>query len=228
VITDEARVEALRGAEAKAHALFEAAVERGLLVPGRGEREVSDAVRDLAGELFGIERYWHKRVVRAGVNTLEPYAANPPERVLGEDDIVFLDFGPLLEEWEADFGRTYVLGDDPVKHRLAGDLSEIWRAGKDHFDAHPEITGAELFAHVVGLIEAAGWEHGTRHTGHQVGEFPHDKIERAALDAYIAPGSDLPMRRLDGQGRPCHWILEIHAVDRERGFGGFFEQLLDI
>jgi Xaa-Pro dipeptidase len=36
------------------------------------------------------------------------------------------------------------------------------------------------------------------------------------------------MRRPDARGRSCHWILEIHLVDRERGFGGFHEELLDI
>jgi Xaa-Pro aminopeptidase len=71
--------------------------------------------------MFGIRRYWHKRIIRAGPNTLQPYRENPPDRVIGADDIVFADFGPIFEEWEADFGRTFVLGDDPVKHRLAAD-----------------------------------------------------------------------------------------------------------
>jgi Xaa-Pro dipeptidase len=48
------------------------------------------------------------------------------------------------------------------------------------------------------------------------------------IDCYITSGNDLPMRRLDASGKPCHWILEVHLVDRERGFGGFYEQLLDI
>jgi Xaa-Pro aminopeptidase len=76
---------------------------------------VQHSIRELAAELLGVERHWHKRVVRAGPNTLEPYAENPPDRILADDDIVFLDVGPVFEQWEADFGRTYVLGDDPVK-----------------------------------------------------------------------------------------------------------------
>ena len=113
---DADRIAALRDAEAKASALFDATVSRGLVVPGKTERQLSDEVRALALELFGIRRYWHKRIVRAGVNTLEPYQSNPPDRVLADDDIVFFDFGPLLKDWEADFGRTSVLGDDPAKH----------------------------------------------------------------------------------------------------------------
>jgi hypothetical protein len=36
------------------------------------------------------------------------------------------------------------------------------------------------------------------------------------------------MRRLDRTGRRCHWILEIHLVDRDRQIGGFHEELLDL
>jgi len=226
--TERERIAALQDAQSKAVTLFEEVVARGMVVPGRGERDLSDAIRDLAGELFGIRRFWHKRIVRAGVNTLEPYRENPPDRQITADDIVFFDFGPILEEWEADFGRTYVLGDDPVKHRIAADLPRLWELGRQHFEATPDITGAELFAYVVGLITDAGWGHGASHAGHLVGEFPHEKIAGDDVTCYITSGNDEPMRRLDPTGRPCHWILEIHLVDRQRGFGGFYEQLLDI
>jgi Xaa-Pro aminopeptidase len=162
------------------------------------------------------------------VNTLQPYRENPPDRTIEADDIVFLDFGPIFAEWEADFGRTYVLGDDPVKHRLQADLPRVWAAGRAHFEAEPEITGAQLYAHVVGLAEAAGWAFGGAHSGHLVGEFPHETIDGEKIESYIAPGNTNPMRRTDRVGRQCHWILEVHLVDRERGIGGFFEQLLTL
>ena len=226
--TETARVESLRDAERNAHRLFDEVVARGMIKPGVGERELSDQIRNLADELFGIRRFWHKRIVRAGVNTLLPYDENPPDRTLTDDDILFLDFGPLFAEWEADFGRTYVIGDDAAKHRLADDLPRIWASGRAHFAAHPDITGAELFSHVSGLIAEAGWGHATEHAGHLVGEFPHERINGDELDCYIAPENLEPMRRLDAAGHPCHWILEVHLVDRQREFGGFFEQLLDI
>jgi Xaa-Pro dipeptidase len=228
VRTERDRISALREAEAKAVILFETAVERGLVVAGKTERQLSDEIRDLAAEVVGIERFWHKRIVRCGINTLEPYRSNPPDLVILEDDIIFFDFGPLLEDWEADLGRTWVLGEDPVKHHLAADLPVIWNAARDHFLAEPEITGAQLFEHVLGLIADAGWGHGASHAGHLVGEFPHEKINGDDIDCYVTGGNDGQMRRLDANGNPCHWILEIHLVDRERGFGGFYEQLLDI
>ena len=225
---EDARAASLRAAQAKAAELFDAVGRRGLIAPGVTERQASDAVRGLAAEMFGIRRYWHKRVIRAGPNTLQPYRQNPPDRVIEADDIVFADFGPIFEEWEADFGRTFVLGDDPVKHRLAADLPVAFAAGRAYFESHPGISGEELFAYVRGLAAEAGWEYGGPHAGHLVGEFPHEKINGDGIESYIAPGSTEPMRRTDRAGRACHWILEIHFVDRDRQIGGFHEELLDL
>jgi len=229
VIEDEqVRAKQLLEAQAKAVQLFDAIVERRLIAPGTTEVAVSNAIRDLANEMFGTTKHWHKRIIRAGVNTLLPYKENPPDRVLGADDIVFADFGPIFEEFEADFGRTFVLGDDPVKHRLAADLPVAFAAGRAYFESHPRISGEELFAYVRGLAAEAGWEYGGPHAGHLVGEFPHEKINGDEIESYIAPGSTEPMRRTDRTGRACHWILEIHFVDRDRQIGGFHEELLDL
>lgn len=218
----------LLAAEAQAVELFAEVERRGLVAPGRRDREVSDQIRDLAHEMFGVDRFWHKRIVRSGPHTLQPYAENPPDRVIAADDIVFADFGPIFDGWEADFGRTFVLGDDPVKHRLRDDLPRLFDAGRQYFRDHPDITGEQLFAEVSRLTAEAGWEYGGPMAGHLVGEFPHERIKDDAVGYYITPGSTHPMRRTDSAGRTCHWILEIHLVDRARGFGGFYEQLLDL
>ena len=226
--TEAARTARLLDAQDKAAELFAQIEQRHLIAPGVTERAASDAIRDLAADLFGMDRHWHKRIVRAGPNTLQPYDENPPERTIADDDVVFCDFGPIFEGWEADFGRTFVLGDDPVKHRLRDDLPIVWRAGQDFFEAHPEVTGEQLFDHMVQLAERSGWEFGGTIAGHLVGEFPHVKIAGDDIESYIAPGSDQPMRRTDRAGRSCHWILEVHLVDRDRQIGGFYEELLDI
>jgi Xaa-Pro aminopeptidase len=201
---------------------------QGLITAGITERQASDTVRDLAADMLGISRYWHKRIIRAGPNTLQPYRKNPPDRVIEADDIVFADFGPILEEWEADFGRTFVLGDDPVKHKLAADLPVAFAAGRAYFESHPQVSGEELYAYVSGLAAGAGWEWGGEIAGHLVGEFPHETINGDEVESYIAPGSSDPMRRTDALGRTCHWILEIHFVDSGRQIGGFYEELLDL
>ncbi|MGB3523231.1 MAG: M24 family metallopeptidase [Mycobacterium sp.] len=222
------RVERLRDAQAKAVALFDEIERRGMVRPGVGERQLSDEIRDLAADMFGVTRHWHRRVVRAGENSLLPFHADPPDRVMADDDIAYLDLGPIFEEWEADFGRTFVLGDDPDKLALRDALPGVWRAGRAFFEAHADITGTQLFEHVVGLAQDAGFEFGAPIAGHLLGEFPHKKISGDDARFYVAPGSDEPMRRTDPTGRVCHWILEVHLVNRARGFGGFYEQLLDV
>jgi Xaa-Pro aminopeptidase len=226
--TEDERAGRLLDAQAKAVALFDEVVARGIIAAGRGEQAASDQIRDLANEMFGTSRHWHKRIVRSGPHTLFPYRENPPDRIIEADDIVFADFGPIFEEFEADLGRTYVLGGDPVKHRLAADLPVIFGAGRRYFAGHPGITGAQLYAEVARLAGEAGWSLGGVHADHLIGEFPHEKIDGADIESYIAPGNTTLMRRRDKTGRLCHWILEIHLTDIARRFGGFYEQLLDL
>jgi Xaa-Pro dipeptidase len=218
----------LLDAQDKAAQLFAEIERRGMVRAGVGERALSDEIRDLAADMFGVTRHWHKRIVRAGENTLQPYRKKPPDREIAADDIVFCDFGPIFERWEADFGRTFVLGDDARKLALRDALPRVWQAGRAHFETNPDITGAELFDHVVDLSRAEGWEFGGTIAGHLVGEFPHEKIAGDAIESYIAPGSDQPMRRTDKAGRICHWILEVHLIDPARRYGGFYEELLDL
>ena len=226
--TEDDRAGRLLDAQANAVALFDEVAARGIIAAGQGEQAVSDQIRDLANEMFGTTRHWHKRIVRSGPHTLFPYRENPPDRVIEPDDIAFADFGPIFEEFEADLGRTYVLGDDPVKHRLAADLPVIFGAGRRYFASHQDITGAELYAEIARLAGEARWSLGGTHAGHLVGEFPHEKIDGDRIESYIAPGNTTPMRRTDKAGRVCHWILEIHLTDPTGGFGGFYEQLLDL
>src|ERR1700753_4274443 len=185
---EDVRAARLLDAQDKAAALFAEIEPRGLLRPGVTEVEASDAIRDLAADMFGVDRHWHKRIVRAGPNTLQPYRKNPPDREITADDIAFADFGPVFEQWEADFGRTFVLGDDPVKQRLRDALPVVWQAGWECFRLEPEVTGAQLYAHMTRLGERAGWEFGGEIAGHLVGQFSHEKIAGDKIEADIEPG----------------------------------------
>lgn len=209
-------------------ALFQAVEDRHIIRPGVWDAEASDAIRDLAAELFGVDKHWHKRIVRSGPHTMLAYPDNPPDRQIEGDDIAFADFGPIFDGWEADFGRTWVLGDDPAKLRLRDDLAEVWAAGKAAFDADEAVTGEDLYGQVVGFAEARGWEFGHFHSGHLIGEFPHENPPGGRTERDIMVGNVEPLRRLDPSGRVAHWILEVHLVDRDRGIGGFYEQLLTI
>lgn len=225
---EEQRVTDLRTAQNKAERLFREIEKRGLIRSGISESRLNADIYELAKEMYGITTYWHKRIVRAGRNTLAPYDENPPDLTIGEDDILFLDLGPVFEDCEADFGRTFVLGSDPRKLKLREDVGTAFAEGKRYFHQTPGITANQFFAYVVSLAHKFGWEFGGRIAGHLIGQFPHEKIAGDKVTLYVHPESHLQMQSLNEKGQKRHWILEIHFVDRERQIGGFFEELLTV
>ena len=213
-------------AEKKAAKLFREIELRNLMVPGKSENQINTEIFDLAYEMYGIRKYWHKRIVRCGQNTLEPYNENPGNLILKQDDILFIDFGPIFEDWEADFGRTYVLGNDPYKLKLKKDIESAWHDCKRHFEAKKEITGAELYNYAFNLAFEYNWEFGGEIAGHIIGHYPHEKLEKEDKTNYIHPENHQNMFENDKENKIRNWILEIHFVDKEKKIGGFFEQLL--
>jgi Xaa-Pro dipeptidase len=222
------KVTELQIAQDKAARLFHEVEARGLVRAGIAESQLNQEIYDLAKEMYGISTYWHKRIVRAGANTLLPYAENPPDQTIGEDDILFIDLGPVFEEFEADFGRTFVIGSDPAKLKLRDDIAKAFAEGKRYFKENIDITASQLYAYAISLAEQYGWEFGGEMAGHLIGQFPHERIAEDKVTLYIHPKSNLRMRSTDEKGQLRHWILEIHFVDRERQIGGFFEELLTV
>jgi Xaa-Pro dipeptidase len=225
---EERRASQLLEAQFKAEGLFREIEARGLVRAGVTESGLNADIYSLANEMYGISTYWHKRIVRAGKNTLLPYAENPPDLTIETDDILFLDLGPVFEEWEADFGRTFVLGSDPLKHKMKTDVGQAFAQGRRHFNEMPNITCSELFNYAKSLGEQLGWEFGGPMAGHLLGQFPHERIPGDKVSLYIHPDNHLPMRSLDEKGQKRHWILEIHFIDKEHLIGGFYEELLTV
>jgi len=213
-------------AEQIAVQLFDEAAKRNLIVAGKSEEELNKDIFNLALEMFGIEKHWHKRIVRSGANTLQPYNENPPNKILEEDDILFFDFGPIIENWEADLGRTYVIGNNPIKLKLKNDIEKAWNETKEWFDKQIELKASDLFQYAVQKAKDFGWEFGGIIAGHLIGEFPHEKLEPGNYQLYVHPDNHNDMFLLDANGKKRHWILEIHFVDRKNEIGGFYEQLL--
>jgi Xaa-Pro dipeptidase len=218
----------LLAAQIKAEALFAEVVDRGLVSAGKLESELTEDIYALARSRFGVSRHWHKRIARAGPNTLLTYYDESTDRRINDDDIVYLDFGPVFESWEADFGRTYVVGSDPHKHRLVGDLARAFARGKNFYRQSPNLTAGELYDYVADLAPEYGWKFGARTAGHLIGHFPHETKPQDPDHLRIRHGNSVSLREPDANGQPRHWILEIHFVDRARKIGGFFEELLTV
>jgi len=189
--------QSLLDAQNKAAALFAAVLSANLIQPGKLESELSVDIHALAKSEFGLRRHWHKRVVRAGPNTLLTYHDPSEDRRITADDIVYLDFGPVFEEWEADFGRTYAVGADPLKHKLVEDLGIAFKSGKELFQSTPDLTAGQLYDHVAGLAAPAGWEFGAPTAGHLIGQFPHERAPGDSRRFSIRRGNRQSLREPD-------------------------------
>ncbi|WP_293871106.1 M24 family metallopeptidase [Flavobacterium sp.] len=213
--------------EEKAKELFKAIEHKGLIISGKSEKQLCDEIVQIAKEDFGVENHWGKKIVRTGINTLQPYIANPPNLVIQDDDILFFDFHPIFEGWEADLGRTYVLGNDSLKQKIKKDVEAAWYEGNSWYFKQDKLTGADFFKYATDLARRYGYEFGNAIAGHIIGKFPHEQPDDPAdLCLDVHPDNHNDILQFDKQGNKRHWILELHFVDRENNIGAFFEQLL--
>jgi Xaa-Pro aminopeptidase len=214
-------------AEQKAKELFKTIENRGLIVSGKSEKQLCDEILQIAKDDFGAENHWGKKIVRTGKNTLEPYVADPMDLIIKDDDILFFDFHPVFEGWEADLGKTYVLGSDPLKLKIKADVEAAWHEGNAWFYKQNSLTGAAFFKYATDLAKRYGYEFGNAIAGHIIGAFPHEQPDDPndlCLDVH--PDNHTDILQLDKHGNKRHWMLELHFVDRANGIGAFFEQLL--
>lgn len=214
-------------AEKKAKALFSTVEQRGLISAGKTEMQLSNEIVHIAKEEFGVENHWGKKIVRAGINTLQPYSADPDDLVIQKDDIVFFDFHPVFEGWEADLGRTYIVGKDPMKFKIKKAVEEAWEEANAWYFKQQELTGAVFFNYATDLAKRYGYEFGNAIAGHIVGYYPHEQPDDPLdLCLDVHPDNHRDILQPDKNGNKRHWMLELHFVDRKNNIGAFFEQLL--
>jgi Xaa-Pro aminopeptidase len=154
--------------------------------------------------------------------------ADPQDLVIQEDDILFFDFHPVFEGWEADLGRTYVLGNNVLKHKIKKDVETAWREGNSWYFKQNKLTGAQFFNYATDLAKRYGYDFGNAIAGHILGKYPHEQPDDPndlCLDVH--PDNHADILQLDKYGKKRHWMFELHFVDRKNNIGAFYEQLLN-
>lgn len=207
--------------------LFKAIEENHLIVPGKTESQLNSEIDTLALKEFGIAQHWHKKIVRVGKNTLSAYSDDPPDRIIAENDIVFVDWGPVVNGYEADIGRTYVLGSDPRKLKLKKDVETAWHELQAWYQDQTTLKASTFFQHAAQKAKDYGWEFGGAIAGHIIGKYPHEQPpDPRSLELDIHPDNPNDMFLRDKEGNKRHWILELQFIDRANEIGAYFEQLL--
>jgi Xaa-Pro aminopeptidase len=181
--------------------------------PGMLEEDAVAGGRKILKEM-GLLRGWHGVRVRFGPNTLKVFRApSEPGVVLRENDIFFVDIGPVWQRWEGDAGNTYVVGADTDMHRCKCDVRVLF----DHVRAKwraDSLTGRDLYDFANAEARAMGWQLNLDTAGHRLADFPHEALCSGSLAAVdFAPTAGL-------------WVLEIQIRHPERPIGAFYEDLL--
>lgn len=217
----------LQHAEKISVQLFEAIQKNNLIVPGKSEKQLNEEIDRLAYEKFGIQKHWHKKIVRSGKNTMSIYNDNPLDLVLQKDDIVFVDYGIIADGWESDYARTYVLGSDPRKIKLKKDVEKAWYETQAWYRKQTELKASDFFNYIVNKAKEYGYSYGGVIAGHIVGEYPHEQpADPKSFDLDVHPSNHNDMFERDANGNERHWILEMHFVDKENNIAAYMEQLL--
>ena len=165
-------------------------------------------------ETMGMDRLWHKTLVRFGSETLKTFhELSDPGRVLGQDDVFFVDLGAVWDGHEGDAGDTFVTGSDPEMHACAQAARDLWTIVATRW-AGQRLSGEALYAYAADEAEAMGWRLNLEIRGHRVSDFPHAIYRAGTLGDFAScPSTGL-------------WILEIQIAHPQRPFGAFFEDLL--
>ena len=186
---------------------------RARIQPGMLEDEAMRMTQTLLQEL-GAGKNWHRVYVRFGKNTLKPYGTpSEPDTRLGENDIYFLDIGPVWNGYEGDGGDTYVTGDDPDMLRCKTDCRALFDLVKAEWKKG-QLSGVALYDFASRRAEELGWELNLDVNGHRVADFPHALYFKGSMtDVDWSPASHI-------------WVLEIQIRHPSRDFGAFYEDLL--
>ncbi|WP_036555312.1 aminopeptidase P family protein [Nocardioides insulae] len=181
-VKDAAELTRLAAAGAAADATYQEIVH--LRFAGRRESEVAADLARLLTE-FGHEQV-DFTVVGSGPNGANPHH-EAGERVIGEGDMVVLDFGGLRYGYGSDTTRTVVVGEPtPEQHRVHDIVREAQSAA---FEAvRPGVACQEIDRVARAVITEAGYgEQFLHRTGHGIGVTTHEP-------PYMVEGEEQPLR----------------------------------
>jgi Xaa-Pro aminopeptidase len=181
--------------------------------PGMSEDKAKELARATLSSLE-MRRGWHHIIVRCGSNTTKDFMErSEPGVVLGDNDIFFVDIGPVYGYVEGDAGDTFVFGDHEPHLKAKRDVRTIWETVRKKWISE-QITGMDLYDYATKTTEDLGWKLNMDLSGHRLSDYPH------------SVHYDGPLAEVGFKPSPNQWVLEIAIADPSGAFGAFYEDLL--
>ena len=185
-----------------------------MIRPGVSETQAKAIVQELQTKM-GAPKSWHPPQIRFGKNTCLPFGVRGEEnKILQENDIFFLDLGPIFEGHEGDVGRPFSVGSDPEMKECCEIAEKIWFEVRDPWKTYG-VSGHALYEFAKNRAGYHGWVLSLdKADGHRIADFPHAARTRGSIEGFTqTPASH-------------RWILEIQIRHKSRDFGAFYEDLL--
>jgi len=171
IIKDEDEIRRMDASIALNHKLFK--YIEGELVPGRTEEEVAWLVEKFFRE-NGAEELAFSTIVGVGPNAALPHAIPGQEKVR-DNEMVLIDTGCRLEDYNSDQTRTFWVGDTP-SDRFKETMDLVRASQQAAIDViRPGLTYQEAYKVAFKVFEDAGVEKLFTHgLGHGIGLETHE------------------------------------------------------
>lgn len=183
-----------------------------LIRPGMSEEDAHRLYKEICTK-YPVEKQWHPPKLRFGPNTIANFKDVSVPYVLQEEDIFFIDIGPVVEGHEADYGETFSIGANYEYKRICEAQKKVFREVTEHWKKTGE-NGHALYDFAKKRAEAAGFVFNGGQDGHRIGDFPHHVHFKGGL------------AECEEQVIPNAWILEIHLWEPKKQYGAFYEDIL--
>lgn len=169
-IKEQAEIERLRAA---AHAADRVAASLAKTqMSGHSERQIARLVGEwVVEEGHDVAGF---AIVASGPNGASPHH-EPTDRVLGQGDMVVVDFGGRLGGYTSDTTRMFVIGEPTTEQGEVHDIVRV--AQQEAVDAvAPGVPAAEIDRAARRIIDDAGYgDHFIHRTGHGIGLEVHEE-----------------------------------------------------
>lgn len=163
---------------------------------------------------MGSKKFWHKCHIRFGASTTLSFDDDYTDAILKDDDIFYIDIGPIWNGIEGDAGATFVRGKNPAFLKCKQDAELVFQKTADAW-RHDKLNGPVLYQFAENQAEKLGWMLTPSYVrGHRLGEFPHSFYTKSTISEN------------DFTPAPARWVLEIQICNHDKSFGAFYEDIL--
>jgi Xaa-Pro aminopeptidase len=183
-----------------------------LIHPGMSEDEAHQFYKNLCLK-YDIKKNWHPPKIRFGPNTLKAFSEVSEPYLLKDEDIFFIDIGPIVEGHEADIGVTFNAGSNFEHKKIIDATQKVYEATALLWK-QTQLSGPKLYELASNEANKLGYQLDLRSDGHRIGDFPHQLFFKGGV-----PDCEEPLRA-------NAWILEIHLKSLNGNYGAFFEDVL--